>query len=649
MELDDLDLSEALESFGDSLKQSVQQSIEEERIRQRIERFSAFFNRVNSAFTFRKIKVTVTNSPLTSPAWSTSNEVTFNARVMGDLTSPTQIAVLKGANLHEVCHILYTSRESSEIGLFLQDNPEYRIAHNVLEDQRIEGFFTSKYPSSVGWFTATILKFFVDNKESFACSYPLLRGRKYLPVELRAESRNAYEFQEIIPDLSRIIDEYCTLVFPTDSDRGIELIKEFHDLLPKTDGEDQGNSPTGKWKIAKKGIPARIIDPYGHGNRPHEGIESSTSRPLSPKQQIRDRDRSKGNQPIDDEPVAQAKKPLIDISIDDIDFGDESSTPKPSKPSNGGEESLPSDDSQSSSSASDGYAEKISTLLNDLLEETLNDSAIAEQLGEMTRSINGLPSLATNNSREPQLSRFNLVPLDKATIGASLSFGRELEKLKAQFDPAWEKFRDRGRVNVQRYIRGDELDTIFDQWNEGIENATEVECVIALDISGSMSGEKARSAYRAMFAIKYALSKIEANCTVLTFSDEAQVLYRADEKASSMMKDSGTGGGTEPTEAINYATKLLAESEKPVKLFFVITDGEWYDNQEHNHEAIKRMNRAGVLTSFAYIGYEGEQVKLTPESAHYCELGAVITNPFDLVGMARVIVRHAIMRRLTNA
>jgi hypothetical protein len=84
-------------------------------------------------------------------------------------------------------------------------------------------------------------------------------------------------------------------------------------------------------------------------------------------------------------------------------------------------------------------------------------------------------------------------------------------------------------------MRGDDLDTIFDQWSEGQDDATEIECVILLDNSGSMSGSKETSAYRAMYAIKRALDRINANTTVITFNTATNVLYRADEKATGVM------------------------------------------------------------------------------------------------------------------
>jgi hypothetical protein len=266
----------------------------------------------------------------------------------------------------------------------------------------------------------------------------------------------------------------------------------------------------------------------------------------------------------------------------------------------------------------------------------------------MLRQIGGLPSLATNNSQAPEQIGYLNRPVDSNTFQASLSFGRELERLRANFDPAWDKYESQGRLVVERYIRGDEFDTIFDQWNEGREDATEIECVILLDKSGSMSGSKASNAYRAMYAIKRALDRINANTTVIAFNDKTQLLYGTADRAGSSIRDAGSGGGTVADQAIQYSTKLLAESEKPVRIFFAITDGDWSGDQKINHNTIDQMNRAGVLTALAYIPENGEIVNLDYEKQHHCEIGAVIRNPFDLIALARGIVKHAISRRLVN-
>jgi uncharacterized protein YegL len=607
--------------------------------RQKIERFTQFFGRVNSAFTFRKVTVKVEDSPIGAPAWSGASEVTFNSRLL-DLDSPQSIAGLKGLDLHEISHILYTPREGSEIFDYVKEN-DYLQAYNCLEDQRIETLFTSKYPSTIDWFTATILIHFVDKPDAFNASYPLLRGRRYLPVELRARSRNAYANQSDLDEICEIVDAYRTLIFPTDTEQGKDLIARFHNLLPKQDspaGEGQGQGT--------QTVTVRIQDPFGHGERPQEGIESSVdSRPVSPLKQKQDRARSQATDGEDDSALADSLRNddlVIDIDLsgagDDGDAGDADDADDA--------DSLDSDNSSDGNSAGDSAGDM--TIIQDFLDDILSNENVASEINDIIRQIGGLPSLSTNDSKEPTIKDYMSLSPDADTFHASLSFGRELERLKASFDPAWDKYESQGRIDAHRYLRGDDLDTVFDQWNEGREDATEISCVIMLDTSGSMSGTKATSAYKAMYAIKRALDKINAECTVITFNDSVHTLYRASDRAGNTLRHAGTGGGTTADQAIRYATKVLAETEKPVRVLFAITDGDWYGDQNLNHEAISRLARAGVLTALAYIPEKESSVNLADIDSHQCEIKAIVRNPIDLIGMARSITRYAINRRLIN-
>jgi uncharacterized protein YegL len=619
----------------------MRQRDEAELHRQKIERFCHLFSRVNSAFTFRKVTVKVEHSDMNSPAYSGASEVTFNSRLIGDLTDAQSIAGLKGLDLHEISHILFTPREGSDIFEFVRDN-NYFGAYNALEDQRIETLFTTRYPSTVDWFTSTILIHFVEKPEAFVNSYPLLRGRRYLPVQIRANSRNAYPEPENIAEICEIVDAYRLLVFPTDTEKGKELVARFHALLPKGDGSGsgEGSGEGGSTKIKVKAVGEGeegdfnvvLNDPFGHGNRPHEGIESSlASRPQSPKQQKRDSDRASKLDQADDAELAEKmkSKPTIELDIDQVEFADEG-------------------DDEINDESSNGIGDELAELLQSTLNDILTSAEIATEIRDIMRQIGGLPSLATNDAKEPELDHFNSLRPDSKTVEASATFARELLRLKSSFDPAWETYESSGRLHAGRYLRGEDIETVFDSWNEGIEDACEIECVIILDNSGSMSGHKAENAYKAMYAIKRALDKINANTTVITFNSDTNLLYRAKDKATGVIRDAGAGGGTEPDKAIKYATKLLAETDKPVRIFFAITDGEWGGDSKANHDAIDRMARAGVLTAFAYIPYGSEQIVLDSETSHRCEIGAVINNPLDLIGMARKIVKYAITRRLVR-
>jgi von Willebrand factor type A domain len=612
-----------LDLLGQTRKEYEDQ-IEHQKIRQeRLVRFTQFMGRVNSAFTFRKVTVRVENSPIEAPAYSGASQVTFNSRLLGDLSTPKEIAGIKGLDLHEVSHILYTPREGSDIFEFVRENKLF-MAYNALEDQRIETLFTSKYPSTIDWFTATILIHFVDNKKAFITSYPLLRGRRYLPTELRAKSRNAYPHQDQIDEISQIIDEYRLLIFPVDTEKGKDLIRRFNDLLPKDVGGHGGEGGEGEGEEGEQGtntgrtINVRIKDPFGHSDRPHEGIESDVnSRPVNPKKQERDRKNAQDRDYEDDVDLANDLKDL-DVEIN---------------PATG-------------SDAGDEAGDEIDTMMSDLLDEILNDKDVASEINDILRQISGLPSLATNSSTEPAKAHYGSITPDANTFQASLAFGRELERIRADFDPAWEKYESQGRLHAHRYLRGDDLDTVFDRWIEGKDDVTEIECVILLDNSGSMSGSKATNSYRAMYAIKRAFDRINANCTVITFNDDVSTLYRASDKAGATIRDARTGGGTVPDKAIQYATKLLAETEKPIRIFFAITDGEWSGQTDLNHEAINRLSRAGVLTALAYIPDLNQQI--TQIDAHGCEIAKAIKNPLDLIGMARSITRYGIGRRLIN-
>jgi hypothetical protein len=619
----------------------MRQRDEAELHRQKIERFCHLFGRVNSAFTFRKVTVKVEHSSMNSPAYSGASEVTFNSRLIGDLNDAKSIAGLKGLDLHEISHILYTAREGSDIFEFVRDN-NYFSAYNALEDQRIETLFTTRYPSTVDWFTSTILIHFVEKPDAFVNSYPLLRGRRYLPVQIRANSRNAYPEQENIAEICEIVDAYRLLVFPTDTEKGKELIARFHTLLPKGDGSGSGDGsgeggstqikvkPAGEGKEGDFNV--ILNDPFGHGNRPHEGIESSmASRPQPPKQQKRDSDRASKLDQADDAELAEKmkSKPTIELDIDQVEFEDYG-------------------DDEINDESSDGVGNELAELLQSTLNDILTSAEIADEIRDIMRQIGGLPSLATNNAKEPELERFNSLRPDSKTVEASATFARELLRLKSSYDPAWETYESSGRLHAGRYLRGEDIETVFDSWNEGIEDACEIECVVILDNSGSMSGHKAEKAYKAMYAIKRALDKINANTTVITFNSDTNLLYRAKDKATGVIRDAGAGGGTEPDQAVKYATKLLAETDKPVRIFFAITDGEWGGDLKQTHDAIDRMARAGVLTAFAYIPNSNEQIVLDSETSHRCEIGAVINNPLDLIGMARKIVKYAITRRLVR-
>jgi hypothetical protein len=155
-----------------------------------------------------------------------------------------------------------------------------------------------------------------------------------------------------------------------------------------------------------------------------------------------------------------------------------------------------------------------------------------------------------------------------------------------------------------------------------------------------------QNAYESMWALKRALDRINASCTVITYSNEARLLYDAEEKATSTVKNAGTGGGTSPLKAIRYSTKVLANSSRAVKLLFTITDGEWSDAEECD-KLIRKLRDGGVLTALAYIGgsWDGESAS---NKHHGCEVFSHTRSSADLFSLGRQLVKVATQRNLAH-
>ena len=219
--------------------------------------------------------------------------------------------------------------------------------------------------------------------------------------------------------------------------------------------------------------------------------------------------------------------------------------------------------------------------------------------------------------------------------------------MRAEFDPAWVGGERAGKLNAQRYLLGADLDSVFDEWTEGRDDVCSIESVILLDRSGSMAGKNADNAYKSMWAIKKSLERVEARTTVVTFDSRTNLLYGADEKAGNFIKDSGADGGTNPHDSLLYAKRVLAESDKAIKILFMITDGSW--NTEEGEQAIQEMKQAGVLTCQALItGYDISAEQLN-NYRHGFELMTSIKSAKDILILGKELVRLSIARNLVSA
>lgn len=578
---------------------------------ERLVRMTQVFSKFASTLTLRNIKVHLHSdrmAGLSAPAWSDSDSITFNRLMIKRLDDPAMITALKGLSLHEICHILLTPRDGTVIVKSVRSDKLWN-AFNALEDMRIEMFMTTRFSNVAEWLSATILQFLLKEPKQVAVQFPLIYGRKYLPVELRNIVRDAYQNQGDVAELEQLIDEYIVLNMadPANYKDAHRIIKRYHELISQINDENQYGA--NGWDAIK--------DPNGHT---HGGRKNAEWKPTNGKS------------------MNKAQQQAISIRINTTN-GEEYGKSDEAGERQG--EGVGSGASQASEGAS-----RTQVAIQEMLQDIYDSKQ--HEIDDTIKQFNGDATLSGALIAPPKRPEWvRSEPVDFKTVAASRSFGAELEQLRGDHDPGWDRRVDVGRLNVQRYVTGGDVDEAFDQWDMGREDAVDIEAVILLDISGSM-GWCLNSSYQSMWAIKRALDKVNASTTVVTFGDNAELLYSSNERAAITMKYAGSGGGTEARGAIKYAHSVMANSKRSVKLVITITDGEWYDDGVSDN-MLRQLRKGGVLTALAYVVNpdwisDGQTLNI---NSHGCEVATNITDARDLFTLARKLVKVGVGRNLS--
>lgn len=620
----------------------------------RLEAMSRVFARANRILSAEDVSCSVVDDHFNSaPAWSDGRHITFNASRIYNIASIEDIVQVTGFNYHELSHVLYTPRKNTKIVSEVLANG-WNDAFNILEDQRIESMLTAIYPATIPYFIATFTRYCTASPEDWKANFIIMHGRRYLPIAMRNEFRRQFAHQKYVKQIEKIIDEYRKLVFPTDNDRAIALVEKFHRILLTIN------------MVKPK-------DPFGHicGQRPIISVGSSA--PVGEQQDTQDAvdyldeeleerdaedldddaDTDTDEESDSDDSVEGTGKGSADSDEDsddeesDTEGGagsaddseDDDADSDINAPSDGG---VSGGDTDVSNDLPDNYEEVMKLLgaIKDKVMQSADVLADAKNKQEAITSGDGEVTISLSSRRyteQPVAVEDNLL-VDE--------FAYELKKLRTDADPYWESRNSSGRVNIDRAMRGDDFNEIFDSFREGQIDSTEVEAVILLDISSSMAYRMAEAS-KAMWVIKSALESINANVTVLAFNDSTHLLYDKDDLAdTSKFRVFGSENNTQPNNAIRQALKVFDATQRGNKICFFVTDGEWDGDYgvEGNDELIQSMNNAGVLTALAYLDYPhysqnlNDEAEDLPESKrHNCQFAKRIYDTRQLVDLARVI------------
>jgi Mg-chelatase subunit ChlD len=600
-----------------------------------------------------------------APAWSDGQDIYINKAEI-EFFDLEELVQINGLNYHELAHHLYSPRKGTSMMQWIIENNDrfggFLNAANILEDQRIETLLTARYPAIVPYLTKTVIRWLADSPETMQTNYVAIRGRQYLPMELRIAFRDQFFMPELIPVAAEIIDEYRTLHFPKQYDRAQELIGRFKeevldkmgipDAPPPTDG---GPSGCGKRNPVAKG------------------------RPEAGKAQQRDSDRAKGAS--NPEPVFVYKPAEPGKGDDDKGKRSDSDTDINNPPTSEGVGSgdMPGNDSGDNFKAPTTVQEALDARQTDNMAAPTPGTGHAQSLGgipddvaqimqDIEQSIYDRKDVQTDIKTKQRViiggdgkhddnirrGKYDTVAAPMGVIASSRRFARELERLKQECEPSWQREMPAGRINVQRIIKGCDIVEAFDRWEEGVDG-TDIEAVMLIDRSGSMgSNNNDMRASEAAYVIKRAMEQINSPVTIYSFDEKAEIVADRTQKVDKLRLPFIYGnGGTDPKTALIGAERLLKSSRAKTKILFLVTDGQF--SHYGNDDIIKRLNSMGVITVMIMIASEREmqyyrdhydQRSNDDDMFHECSIRGTVETAADLLPFAKEVVTNTIRKSL---
>jgi hypothetical protein len=574
-----------------------------------------------------------------APAWSDGAAIYINQEEITsmDLETLTQVT---GLNYHELAHHFYTPRKGTELIKWVLDN-NYMEATNILEDQRIETLLVARYPSVAPYLINTCARWLGNSPDELPGVYPLVRGRRYLPVEIREAYRDAFALPELIPAIIDIVDQYRLLAFPKDYKKAQELIQRFNDeILKPFKGSDipmsGGPNGCGHRDPISKGRPEPGKDQEMDAKRAgKQGVAESVyiGKP-KPKQEPANTNTPDASEQSGRMPVPQSAADAL--TLRSLNQEANRDTPPSFTPGEGHHESK------------GGIPDNINDMLDRAIDDVYGNKAVQQDIKAKQRVIVGGDGKFDESNK---MGKFDLTAVPQETVVMYRRFAKELERLRDECEPGWNKGVPSGRLNVQRVINGCEIDEAFDRWEEGNDGA-DVEAVILVDRSGSMSSnQNDKNASLACWTIKRALEAIDAPVTVYAFDDKTEIAYKRTDRANrTHYKFIYGNGGTNPYGSLVAAEQLLMSSRKKNKMLFIITDGVF--NVEKNDELIERISKRGILTAMTLIMddrdmqyYTNNHNYVEDNFRHGAEVFGRINSARDLVPFAKSVVMGAIKKR----
>lgn len=574
---------------------------------------------------------------------------------------------LYGLNYHELAHVFYTPQidftspaVEDRLRAASLNKEVFAKVYNMLEDQRIEKLLVARFARMRYYLMAAVSRYFFSLRQpsqvpSIGMNWQVhlcVAERRYIPAQFRAHTRQMMVDVLGKADTAKaesLIGRYCRLNIGDKVDVDSDAFQIVVRLAKLIESSDPVQLPTGccSTDSAKVSVIA---------TRKVRGVV----KPQLPSKEEEDQE--------DAAALAEVGDP-VDSDGDDGDDGDDAGVGGSSP----GEEVDDSDELDDDSDGdklgkkdggkgeTNGSDKKKGKGLGNRSSNPAYDAAKAMQEAmvaivakpEVQRDLKDVRRVvATALPNIPRVRYKRTTPVGSMLRKRRDDFVRVLSDYQDQVDPGWESGNSYGRINLNRVMQGDEYDTVFDSWREDRSDALDIEAYLLVDMSGSMASLM-DAVSQATWVIRSALDTINAQVTVIGYETSASLLVTPGERAhANTYVTYPSGGGTEPSIALNRAAVALTESQHKHRIMIVLTDGQWV-TPEKSRIHITAMRLAGVVTAMVFLDENGNYRMGRVDSAyrppsHGCEHLTVIDQGLDLAKFTRQLMVDVIEKAVSR-
>jgi hypothetical protein len=517
-----------------------------------------------------------------APAWTSldGTKITFSARRMPKPEGPYEIAVWLGVNAHELGHVLFSPRESSPLvgRLMTKGIEQFWRMHNVVEDQRQERLLLGRFSAWSGYLIAALAHHIPPDADG---AWLLLAGRTWVPA---ADRDAAY-------------DEFAVATSGEMADRVRTLVGDYQRLTDP--GESQVNEA---WSIIEELVmiagslaPATTCKPIAGGDP--EG-DSATGNPDLPP--AADEDEPDEGEDEDGEGEQSGKGDDDDADDGDAEDGEsEGDSSKDGEKGDGQPEPAPKDGKGEQGQGAGTESGEPEKSLKDALKDAAKEALKGDAAKDLERVVDAVDSVSDPGDSEAPRHDGSYEPATATAQQLEREISDALLDLKDDCEAGWVKRTDSGRLNVRRWKTDPsaDYDELFDRFDPGALDAADMEVVLLVDTSGSMSGS-ARPLGEAVWAIRQAVDRLEGEVSVFTYDTDVRVLAQGSERVDRRQFMPWTGGGTNPASALDEAYRIVANSQARNRLVLMLTDGQW----SGGGEKLRAINATGAVTALALMG-----------------------------------------------